>query len=45
MGVASMYFLAVYPGEVGAQRADSVYGLTTAVSMGIIFLCRAALAR
>jgi len=38
MGVASMYFSLYIRGEVGAQRADSVYGLTTAVSMGIIFL-------
>jgi len=38
MGVVSVYFSAYVREEVGAQRADSVYGVITAVSMGIIFV-------
>lgn len=37
MGVVSAYFSVWVRDEVGAQRADSVYGVITAVSMGIIF--------
>jgi MFS transporter, UMF1 family len=38
MGVVSLYF-SLYVGEqVGAERADRIYGLITAVSMGIIFV-------
>ena len=38
IGVVSLYFSLYIRGEVGAQRADFVYGLITALSMGIIFL-------
>ena len=38
MGVVSLYFSLYIRDQVGAQRADSVYGIITAVSMGIIFL-------
>jgi MFS transporter, UMF1 family len=38
MGVVSVYFSLYVRDEVGAQRADSVYGVITAVSMGIIFV-------
>jgi len=38
MGVTSVYFSLYVRDAVGAQRADSVYGLITAVSMGLIFL-------
>jgi MFS transporter, UMF1 family len=38
MGVVSLYFSLYIRDQVGAQRADRVYGLITAVSMGIIFL-------
>lgn len=38
MGVVSLYFSLWIRDQVGAQRADSVYGIITAVSMGIIFL-------
>lgn len=38
MGVVSSYFSLFIRSEVGAQRADSAYGLITAVSMGIIFI-------
>jgi len=38
MGVVSLYFSLWVRGEVGAGRADTVYGIITAVSMGIIFL-------
>jgi MFS transporter, UMF1 family len=38
MGVVSVYFSLYVREEVGAQRADSVYGIITAVSMGIIFV-------
>lgn len=38
MGVVSVYFSLYVREAVGAQRADSVYGIITAVSMGIIFL-------
>jgi UMF1 family MFS transporter len=37
MGVVSAYFSVWVRDEVGAQRADSVYGIITAVSMAIIF--------
>ena len=38
MGVVSVYFSLYVRETVGAQRADSVYGIITAVSMGIIFV-------
>ncbi|HSU14622.1 MFS transporter [Longimicrobium sp.] len=38
MGVVSLYFSLWVRDQVGAQRADSTYGLITAFSMGIIFL-------
>ncbi len=38
MGVVSMYFSLYIRSEVGPRRADSAYGLITAVSMGIIFV-------
>lgn len=38
MGVVSLYFSLYVRDEVGAQRADSVYGIITTISMGIIFI-------
>jgi UMF1 family MFS transporter len=38
MGVVSLHFSLYVRDAVGPQRADSVYGVVTAVSMGIIFL-------
>jgi UMF1 family MFS transporter len=38
MGVVSMFFSFYIRSEVGAEHADSAYGLITAVSMGIIFI-------
>ena len=38
MGVISLYFSLFVREAVGSQRADSVYGRITAVSMGIMFL-------
>jgi UMF1 family MFS transporter len=38
MGVVSLYFSLYVRAEVGSARADSVYGLITAISMGGIFL-------
>lgn len=38
MGVVSLYFSLWVRDEVGADRADTVYGIITAVSMGIIFV-------
>lgn len=38
MGIVSIYFSLWVRDEVGADRADTVYGLVTAVSMGIIFV-------
>jgi UMF1 family MFS transporter len=38
MGVVSVHFSLYVREAVGGQRADSVYGIITAVSMGIIFL-------
>jgi UMF1 family MFS transporter len=37
MGVVSLYFSLFVAREVGTERADRVYGLITALSMGIIF--------
>ncbi len=37
MGVVSAYFSVWVRDEVGARRADSVYGVITAISMAIIF--------
>jgi MFS transporter, UMF1 family len=37
MGVVSAYFSVWVRDEVGAQRADSVYGVITAISMALIF--------
>ena len=38
MGVVSLYFSLYVRDEVGAASADRVYGVITAVSMGIIFI-------
>ncbi len=38
MGVVSLYFSLWVRDAVGAERADTVYGIVTAVSMGIIFV-------
>ena len=38
MGVVSMYFSLYVRDAVGADRADSLYSLITAVSMGLIFV-------
>ncbi len=38
MGVVSLYFSLYVQAEVGVSRADRVYGLVTALSMGIIFV-------
>ena len=38
MGVTSLYFGLWVRDAVGAERADSVYGLITAISMGLIFI-------
>lgn len=38
MGVVSLYFSLYVRDEVGAQRADSVYGIITTISMGMIFV-------
>lgn len=38
MGVVTMYFSTWVRDQVGAQRADPVYGLITAISMGLSFL-------
>ena len=38
MGVVSMYFSLWIRDQVGAGRADSLYGTVTAISMGIIFV-------
>jgi UMF1 family MFS transporter len=39
MGVISLFFSLWVRDEVGAERADTVYGIITAISMGIIFVC------
>src|SRR4051812_41975535 len=38
MGVVSVYFSTWVRDQVGPLRADSVYGIITAISMGLIFL-------
>jgi UMF1 family MFS transporter len=38
MGVVSLYFSLYVRDSVGAERADTVYGIITALSMGTIFL-------
>jgi UMF1 family MFS transporter len=38
MGVVSAYFSTWVRDQVGAMRADSVYGVITAISMGLIFV-------
>jgi UMF1 family MFS transporter len=38
MGIVSLFFSLWVRDRVGAERADSVYGVITAVSMGIIFV-------
>lgn len=38
MGVVSLFFSLWVREQVGAGRADSVYGIITAVSMGLIFI-------
>ncbi|MBX9927952.1 MAG: MFS transporter [Gemmatimonadaceae bacterium] len=38
MGVVSMYFSTWVRDQVGAAHADAVYGVITAISMGVIFI-------
>src|SRR5688572_27528324 len=38
MGVTSLYFGLWVRDAVGAERADSVYGVISAISMGLIFI-------
>ncbi len=38
MGVISLYFSLWVRDQVGASRADTTYGIITAISMGIIFM-------
>ena len=38
MGVVSVYFSTWVRDQVGALRADYVYGVITAISMGLIFI-------
>ncbi len=38
MGVVSAYFSTWIRDQVGAERADYVYGIITAISMGVIFI-------
>ena len=38
MGVVSVYFSTWVRDQVGEKRADSVYGVITAISMGLIFI-------
>lgn len=38
MGVVSLYFSLFIRSEVGAERADSLYGVVTAISMGLLFV-------
>src|SRR5581483_5168410 len=38
MGVVSLYFSLYVRDAVGERRADSAYGVITAISMGIIFV-------
>ena len=38
MGVVSAYFSTWVRDQVGPTRADSVYGVITAISMGLIFI-------
>lgn len=38
MGVVSLYFSLFVRNEVGTDRADSTYGLISAISMGLIFV-------
>ena len=43
MGVVSLYFSLFVRAEVGADRADGVYGVVSAISMGLIFILSPAL--
>jgi UMF1 family MFS transporter len=43
MGVVSLYFSLFVRSEVGSDRADGVYGVISAVSMGLIFVLSPAL--
>ena len=43
MGVVSLYFSLFIRSEVGSSRADGVYGVVSAVSMGLIFVLSPAL--
>lgn len=43
MGVLSLYFSLFIRSEVGSARADSIYGVISAVSMGLIFVLSPAL--
>ncbi|MDA1081038.1 MAG: MFS transporter [Gemmatimonadetes bacterium] len=38
MGVVSLYFSLYVRDQVGAERADSTYGIITTISMGMIFI-------
>ena len=38
MGVVSLYFSTYVRDQVGPERADTTYGLITAISMGLIFI-------
>lgn len=38
MGVVSLYFSLFVRSEVGADRADGLYGVVTAISMGLLFV-------
>lgn len=43
MGVVSLFFSLWVRDQVGAERADAVYGIITAISMGVIFVASPAL--
>ena len=43
MGVVSLYFSLYVQDQVGADRADSIYGVITALSMGMLFIVSPAL--
>lgn len=43
MGVVSLYFSLFIRSEVGSERVDGVYGVVSAVSMGLIFVLSPAL--
>ena len=45
MGVVSLYFSLYVGTAVGADQADRIYGVITAISMGAIFISRPCSAR